>query len=97
MSRVCRGALTTTISRPAIRSALLWTSEAQREAAEASRAAYAERLRAAGHGEITTELAPAGPFYYAEPYHQQYLHKVPNGYCGLGGTGVACPVGLGAA
>ncbi len=79
------------------RSALLWTSEAQREAAEASRAAYAERLRAAGHGEITTELAPAGPFYYAEPYHQQYLHKVPNGYCGLGGTGVACPVGLGAA
>src|SRR2546429_401603 len=49
---------------------------------------------AAGYGEITTEIAEAGPFYYAEPYHQQYLQKVPNGYCGLGGTGVACPVGL---
>ncbi len=79
------------------RSALYWTTEAQREAAEASRAAYAERLRAAGHADITTELAPAGPFFYAEPYHQQYLHKVPNGYCGLGGTGVSCPIGLGAA
>ncbi len=78
------------------RSALYWTTEAQRETAEASRAAYAERLRAAGHGEITTELKPAGPFFYAEPYHQQYLHKVPNGYCGLGGTGVSCPIGVGA-
>jgi peptide-methionine (S)-S-oxide reductase len=76
------------------RSAILWTTEAQREAAEASRAAYAERLRAAGYPEITTEIAKAGEFYYAEDYHQQYLHKVPSGYCGLGGTGVSCPVGL---
>ncbi len=51
-------------------------------------------LTRAGHGEITTEIAPAGPFYYAEDYHQQYLAKNPNGYCGLGGTGVSCPVGL---
>ena len=79
------------------RSAIYWTTEAQRAAAERSRDMYAERLRAAGHGEITTEIAQAGPFYYAEDYHQQYLHKVPNGYCGLGGTGVSCPVGLGAA
>jgi peptide-methionine (S)-S-oxide reductase len=76
------------------RSALYWTSEAQRESAEASRAAFQGELARAGYGEITTELAPAGPFYYAEPYHQQYLSKNPNGYCGLGGTGVACPVGL---
>ncbi|MDQ6775587.1 MAG: peptide-methionine (S)-S-oxide reductase MsrA [Actinomycetota bacterium] len=76
------------------RSAILYTSEAQKTEADASRAAYGERLRAAGHGEITTEIAPAGEFYYAEDYHQQYLHKVPNGYCGLGGTGVSCPVGL---
>ena len=55
---------------------------------------YQEHLRQAGYGEITTEVAPAGPFYYAEPYHQQYLGKNPNGYCGLGGTGVSCPVGL---
>jgi peptide-methionine (S)-S-oxide reductase len=53
-------------------------------------------LRAKGYREITTEIAKAGPFYYAEAYHQQYLHKNPNGYCGLGGTGVSCPVGLGA-
>jgi peptide-methionine (S)-S-oxide reductase len=78
------------------RSAVLWTSEAQRDATEASRRAYQDVLRAAGHGEIATELAEAGPFYYAESYHQQYLAKVPNGYCGLGGTGVACPIGLGA-
>ncbi len=77
------------------RSALYWTTDAQREAAEASRVAYDERLRAAGKDPITTELAPAGEFYYAEDYHQQYLHKVPNGYCGLGGTGVACPIGTG--
>jgi peptide-methionine (S)-S-oxide reductase len=76
------------------RSALYWTSEAQRESAEGSRAAFQGELARAGYGEITTELAPAGPFYYAEPYHQQYLSKNPNGYCGLGGTGVACPVGL---
>ena len=76
------------------RSAIYWTSEAQREAAEASRARYQRELDPAGHGEITTELAEAGPFYYAEDYHQQYLAKNPNGYCGLGGTGVACPVGV---
>ena len=77
------------------RSALYWTTEAQREAAEASRDRYAAELRDAGYGEITTELAPAGELFYAEDYHQQYLHKNPNGYCGIGGTGVACPVGLG--
>ena len=76
------------------RSAIYWRSEEQRDAAEASRDAYARELGAAGYGEITTELAQAGPFYYAEPYHQQYLAKNPNGYCGLGGTGVACPVGV---
>ncbi|HSL56344.1 MAG TPA: peptide-methionine (S)-S-oxide reductase MsrA [Acidimicrobiales bacterium] len=76
------------------RSGIYWTSDAQRELAERSRAAYQRVLADAGHGEITTEIAEAGPFFYAEDYHQQYLHKVPNGYCGLGGTGVACPVGL---
>ncbi|MBV9837528.1 MAG: peptide-methionine (S)-S-oxide reductase MsrA [Solirubrobacterales bacterium] len=76
------------------RSAIFWTIEEQQAAAQASRAAYAERLRAAGYPEITTELAPAGAFYYAEDYHQQYLHKNPWGYCGLGGTGVSCPVGI---
>jgi peptide-methionine (S)-S-oxide reductase len=79
------------------RSAIYVTSEEQRAMAESSRTAYAERLRAAGYPEITTEVAPAGPFYYAEDYHQQYLHKNPWGYCGLGGTGVACPVGVGLA
>jgi len=76
------------------RSAVYWTSDAQREAAEASKQAYDQEVQAAGHGEITTEIAEAGPFYYAESYHQQYLAKNPNGYCGLGGTGVSCPVGL---
>ena len=76
------------------RSALYWTTEAQRAAAEASRDMYAAELARAGYGDVTTEIAEAGPFYYAEPYHQQYLSKNPNGYCGLGGTGVACPVGL---
>ena len=76
------------------RSAVLWTSEAQRDAAERSLAMYQRELREAGYGEITTELAPLDEFFYAEPYHQQYLAKNPNGYCGLGGTGVACPVGL---
>jgi peptide-methionine (S)-S-oxide reductase len=76
------------------RSAILWSDDAQRAAAEASRDAYQETLSAAGYGEITTELAQAGPFYYAEDYHQQYLAKNPGGYCGLGGTGVACPVGV---
>ena len=77
------------------RSAIYTFSDAQAKAAEASRKAYAERLSAAGYPEITTEIAPAGPFYYAEDYHQQYLHKNPWGYCGLGGTGVSCPVGVG--
>jgi peptide-methionine (S)-S-oxide reductase len=79
------------------RSAIYWTTERQRELAEASRRIYAERLHAAGHGEVTTEIAEAGPFYYAEDYHQQYLAKNPWGYCGIGGTGVSCPVGIGAA
>jgi len=74
------------------RSAIYCFDEAQQRAAEASREAYQQALTAAGFGVITTEIAPAGPFYYAEPYHQQYLHKVPNGYCGLGGTGVRCDV-----
>ncbi len=78
------------------RSAIYWFSEEQRAAAEASAATYAEKLRAAGYPEITTEIAQAGPFYYAEDYHQQYLHKNPWGYCGIGGTGVSCPVGIGA-
>jgi peptide-methionine (S)-S-oxide reductase len=76
------------------RSAIYTTSDAQRAAAEASRDQYQEALRAAGHGEITTEIAPAGPFFYAEDYHQQYLAKNPHGYCGIGGTGVSCPIGL---
>ncbi len=79
------------------RSAILWTSEAQRAVAESSRDSYAERLRGAGYPQITTEIAQAGPFYYAEDYHQQYLHKNPFGYCGLGGTGVSCPVGIASA
>jgi|SRR5579884_464530 len=77
------------------RSAILYSSDEQRRVAESSRATYAEKLKAAGYPEITTEIAPLEHFYYAEDYHQQYLHKVPGGYCGLGGTGVSCPVGLG--
>jgi peptide-methionine (S)-S-oxide reductase len=76
------------------RSAIFVHSPAQREAAESSRRLFQEALYAAGHGEITTQIADAGEFYFAEDYHQQYLKRVPNGYCGLGGTGVACPVGL---
>ncbi len=76
------------------RSAIYWTSEAQRDAAIASKDAYQKMLDASGYGPITTEIAQAGPFYYAEEYHQQYLQKNPGGYCGLGGTGVSCPVGL---
>jgi peptide-methionine (S)-S-oxide reductase len=72
------------------RSAIYTTSPTQAVLAERSRAAYQEALRAAGHGDITTEIRPAGPFYYAEGYHQQYLAKNPQGYCGLGGTGVPC-------
>jgi peptide-methionine (S)-S-oxide reductase len=78
------------------RSAVYVHSEAQRRAAEASREAYARELEARGFGPITTELREAPPFYYAEEYHQQYLAKNPGGYCGLGGTGVSCPVGAGA-
>ncbi len=73
------------------RSAIYTTSEAQAEAATAWRDAYQEVLTAAGLGEITTEIKPQGTFYYAEDYHQQYLAKNPNGYCGIGGTGVTCP------
>jgi peptide-methionine (S)-S-oxide reductase len=76
------------------RSAIYYTSEAQREAAERSRDMYQQRLSEARYGDITTELKPLGEFYYAEPYHQQYLAKNPNGYCGIGGTGVSCPIGL---
>ncbi len=84
------------------RSAIYWTSEAQRDAALASRERYQATLHEAGYGEITTEIAPLSPhggapldgFFYAEDYHQQYLHKNPSGYCGLGGTGVSCPIGL---
>jgi peptide-methionine (S)-S-oxide reductase len=79
------------------RSGIYWTDEEQREAAEAARDAYQAALAKAGHrGQITTEILPAPEFYYAEDYHQQYLAKNPRGYCGLGGTGVSCPVGLGA-
>jgi peptide-methionine (S)-S-oxide reductase len=78
------------------RSAIYTTSPAQKDAALAARAAYDERLRAAGYGPITTEVREAPDFYYAEDYHQQYLAKNPGGYCGIGGTGVSCPVGLGA-
>jgi peptide-methionine (S)-S-oxide reductase len=78
------------------RSGIYCTTEAQRAVAESVRAQYSERLQAATHGAATTEvLFPAPPFYYAEEYHQQYLSKNPNGYCGLGGTGVACPIGVG--
>ena len=79
------------------RSAIYYTADEQRKVAEASRDAFADRLRAAGYGDITTEIAKSGPFYYAEDYHQQYLAKNPHGYCGLGGTGVSCPIGTGVA
>jgi peptide-methionine (S)-S-oxide reductase len=77
------------------RSAVYTTSDEQLAAAKASREAYAGALVAAGRGAITTEIVAAGEFYPAEEYHQQYLHKVPNGYCGIGGTGVSCPIGAG--
>ena len=76
------------------RSAIYHHSDRQRQAAVASCGAYQPRLSDAGHGAITTEIAAAGEFYYAEAYHQQYLAKNPGGYCGLGGTGVSCPVGV---
>jgi peptide-methionine (S)-S-oxide reductase len=77
------------------RSAIYTFDDAQRKAAEASKAAYQKALSAKGLGGITTEIAPAGEFYFAEDYHQQYLAKNPAGYCGLGGTGVSCPIGTG--
>ena len=76
------------------RSAIYYADEAQREAAERSRKAFQDVLSGSRYGEITTEIAPAGPFYYAEGYHQQYLSKNPGGYCGLGGTGMSCPIGV---
>ena len=78
------------------RSGIYTTSPAQEDAATASRDAYQERLRRAGLGAITTEIRPAPEFFFAEDYHQQYLAKNPGGYCGIGGTGVSCPVGVGA-
>jgi peptide-methionine (S)-S-oxide reductase len=79
------------------RSAIFTASPAQAASAAASREAYQGALTAAGRGPITTEIVPAGPFYFAEDYHQQYLAKNPNGYCGVDGTGVACPIGAGVA
>jgi peptide-methionine (S)-S-oxide reductase len=76
------------------RSAIYYADDDQRRIAEETREAYEEALRRDGYGSITTEIAPAGRFYYAEGYHQQYLQKVPYGYCGLGGTGVSCPIGI---
>jgi peptide-methionine (S)-S-oxide reductase len=78
------------------RSAIYWHGDEQRRLAEASRDAYQQALRSAGHARITTEIAPAAEFHYAEDYHQQYLAKNPGGYCGIGGTGVSCPVGVAA-
>ena len=79
------------------RSAIYTTTPEQADVVETSRAAYQRALDARGLGRITTEIAPAGPFYFAETYHQQYLAKNPNGYCGLAGTGVSCPIGTGVA
>jgi peptide-methionine (S)-S-oxide reductase len=76
------------------RSGIYYDSAAQKDAAERSRAAFQQALREAGHGTITTEIVPAPEFYYAEDYHQQYLAKNPDGYCGVGGIGVTCPIGL---
>jgi peptide-methionine (S)-S-oxide reductase len=77
------------------RSGIYVQNDAQASAAEASREAYGQALAARGLGSITTEIAEAGPFYFAEDYHQQYLAKNPDGYCGIGGTGVTCPIGVG--
>jgi peptide-methionine (S)-S-oxide reductase len=82
------------------RSAVYWTTPEQGEVVERTRAAFQESLRRKGFGDITTELRPAseaGEFFYAEDYHQQYLYKVPNGYCGIGGTGATCPIGVASA
>jgi len=78
------------------RSGIYYYDEAQKRAAESTRDAFQAQLSAAGYGKITTEILPAHEFYYAEDYHQQYLAKNPDGYCGLGGTGVSCPVGISA-
>jgi peptide-methionine (S)-S-oxide reductase len=78
------------------RSAIYCTSPEQHRAALASRQAFQDGLTAAGYGRVTTEIEEARPFYYAEDYHQQYLSKNPGGYCGLGGTGVTCPIGVAA-
>ncbi len=77
------------------RSGIYWTTDAQKDAAEESRRMYQKALHASGMGDITTEIEKFDNFYPAEEYHQQYLHKVPGGYCGLGGTGVSCPIGTG--
>ena len=77
------------------RSAIYATTPAQLAAARESAATYGKALKAKGLGAIATEIAEAGPFYFAEGYHQQYLAKNPGGYCGLGGTGVSCPIGVG--
>jgi peptide-methionine (S)-S-oxide reductase len=77
------------------RSGIYVENDAQRADAEASREAYQQALSAQGYGSVTTEIEPAGPFYFAEDYHQQYLAKNPAGYCGVGGTGVTCPIGVG--
>ncbi len=76
------------------RSGVYFHSQQQKEAAQASKAKFQEKLTQAGFGVITTEILPAGPYYFAEDYHQQYLAKNPNGYCGIGGVGVSCPIGL---
>lgn len=76
------------------RSGIYWATSAQRDASERSRNAFQTELTKAGYGEITTEIAPLTDYFYAEEYHQQYLGKNPNGYCGLGGTGVSCPIGV---
>jgi peptide-methionine (S)-S-oxide reductase len=76
------------------RSVIFAGSEEQRRAAVESRDTFQRALSASGYGEITTEIVDAGEFYFAEDYHQQYLDKNPNGYCGVGGTGVACPIGV---
>ena len=77
------------------RSGIYYYKDEHRDIAETSKEAYQEALKKSGHGKITTEILKAKEFYYAEDYHQQYLHKNPNGYCGMGGTGVSCPIGLG--
>ena len=90
-----RGCARGTTSARSTARPLYWTTPAQQEAALASKARYAMALAQSGYAMITTELAEAGEFYYAETYHQQYLARNPRGYCGIGGTGVACPIGTG--